>query len=140
MRIKKRFSLAALFVIVTVAVLLLAFGQIRRQSIMRSVSEMNDAGVKVIVKDRWWTTVWLPTPRNAILEAHQTAPGQFMIGPSTYSTADANEHITQLRERLKSLGVKQFVVDASALNGSRRQLLFDLAADEETNREYQLMD
>jgi hypothetical protein len=140
MRLRGRFSLAALLVLVTVVALVLSLGQVRRQRLLREAKGLRDAGVTVVLEDDWRAMVWMPAPRNATLEAEAAGPGKFAFGDATYATADANDQLTLLRHHLGNLGVKHFLVDAASANGSRQQILFDLEVDEQTNRGYRLTD
>jgi hypothetical protein len=138
MPIKKRFSLAAILVVVTILALLFGYGQWRRRAILDSVENLGHEGVSVRFSDSWWKAAWLPTPRGADLNVTEPSAGVFKIGGATYSAEDGNERLAKLRRRLSSLGVKFFVVSVSAFDGSHQQLAYDLESGEAANSEYQL--
>jgi hypothetical protein len=108
------------------------------QNIARTVNELETAGVVVRVPDRWWSPAWPPAPTAAELKAGETTGGQFQFGRSTYSAADANDQLILLRQRLQPLGIKHFLVDVTSPHGGRQQIIFDLEASEEQNRQHRL--
>jgi hypothetical protein len=137
---KKKFSIRAIFVVMTLLVVALAYGQWRRQNILKEVGHLEEAGVNVMLKRGWWTTAWLPSPQAAQLDADEVAGGDLRIGEATYEIGDADERLQELREQLRHLRVGRLVVHFKKISGAQHTFLFDLSLGEAANVQYRLSD
>ena len=136
----KKYSIRAIFVIMTLLVVALGYGQWRRQRILEEVGSLEEAGVNVVLKRGWWTLAWLPSPQSAQLDADEVTTGSLQIGEATYSLDDADERLKELREQLRHLGVGRLIVHFKKISGAQHTFLFDLSLGEDDNGKYRLRD
>lgn len=138
MAFKRKFSLRAIFVLMTVVIVMLAFGQWRRQRILKEVRSLEAAGVNVMLKQGWWTSVWLPSPTSAQLNAEEVATDRIQMGKTTCSMSDIDLRLKKYRRNLDRLGVTYFLVELKRASGARQQILFDLSKGEEVCSQFLL--
>lgn len=140
MTFKRKFSVRALFVIMTLIVAALGYGQWRRQRILEEVGGLEEAGVNVALKRDWWTLAWLPAPQSAQLDADEIAGGRIQVGDANYGMDDVDRRLQDIRAQLRQLGVGRLIVHFEKISGARHTFLLDLSLGEDDNGKYRLRD
>ena len=140
MAFQKKYSIRAVFILMTLAVLALGYGQWRRQSILREVGRLQAEGVEFALKRNWWTSAWLPAPQFAQLDANEVAGGAFQIGDATHDLSKSDQQLHEIRHQLRQLGVGTLIVHFKKLSGAQHTFSFDLSLGEGSNSQYRLSD
>jgi hypothetical protein len=79
-----RFSLAGLLLAMTAISFFFGYAQLRRQSVLRQVKELEVYGVKLHVRERWANLIWPEVAKDATFAYQNLEDGRIVAGLKTY--------------------------------------------------------
>lgn len=100
-----KFSLRTLLLASTVIAILFGVSQAHRRNVVRTVEELNAAGLNTQVSDEWRDWLWLRVPREAGISISQLPNGITRVGQSEHDVEEAVSRVVELRNRAMEFGI-----------------------------------
>ena len=122
MRLRFRFNVAWLLLLITAVALFLGYAESRRRHIVREHRALRSEGVTLQdLSDTWW-----PESQYAVLITFRPAgPGMVSQHRSRYAVAEAIKRYRDWHARLKSIGVEIVQLSVYGAHGKQELVILD---------------